>query len=132
MNSEYNDKLFKGATAQIFENAKELRRASTVAEDLLWQELRNRKLANLKFRRQHPVNKYIADFYCSEKQLVIEVDGSIHNDEEVKEYDERRTKNLADMGIQVLRFTNTEVETSMPQVLLRITDFLNKKEQPNL
>ncbi|RYG43548.1 MAG: endonuclease domain-containing protein [Chitinophagaceae bacterium] len=128
MSSKYDDKLFKGASPQIFENAKELRRASTAAEDLLWQELRNRKLAGLKFCRQHPLNNYIADFYCSEKQLVIEVDGNIHNNPEIKEYDERRTKDLADMGIQVLRFTNDEVETNMPNVLQRIKDFITKQD----
>ena len=120
MNSEYNDKLFKGAPSIAFENAKELRRTSTPAEDLLWQELRNRKLDGLKFRRQHPLNNYIADFYCSEKQLAIEVDGSIHNKPENKEHDQQRTQALSNMGIQVLRFTNTEVETNMPNILQRI------------
>jgi len=128
MTSKYDDKLFKGASPQIFENAKELRRASTVAEDLLWQELRNRKLAGLKFRRQHPLSNYIADFYCSEKSLVIEVDGNIHNKPEIKEYDEQRTQDLSTMGIQVLRFTNDEVETNMLQVLQRIKDFTAKQD----
>lgn len=128
MTSKYDDKLFKGASPQIFENARELRRASTAAEDLLWQELRNRKLAGLKFRRQHPLNNYIADFYCSEKQLVIEVDGNIHNKQEVKEHDEARTQDLASMGIQVLRFTNSEVETAITQVLQRIKDFTTKQD----
>jgi very-short-patch-repair endonuclease len=128
MNSKYDDKLFKGATPKIFENAKELRRASTAAEDLLWQELRNRKLAGLKFRRQHPLNNYIADFYCSEKSLVIEIDGNIHNKPDIKEYDDARTQDLATMGIHVLRFTNTEVETNITQVLQRIKDFTTKQD----
>ena len=127
MNSKYDDKLFKGASHQIFENARELRRESTAAEDLLWQELRNRKLAGLKFRRQHPLNNYIADFYCSEKQLVIEVDGNIHNKPEIKEYDEARTQDLTTMGIQVIRFTNEEIINNMPNVLQRIKDFTTKQ-----
>lgn len=56
MSSKYDDKLFKGATAKIFENARRLRNGLTVSEDLLWQELRSRKLNGLKFRRQHPIN----------------------------------------------------------------------------
>jgi very-short-patch-repair endonuclease len=126
MSSKYDDKLFNGAKAKIFENARELRKASTVAEDLLWQELRNRKLQGLKFRRQHPINIYVADFFCSEKQLAIEVDGNIHNTKEAKEYDEARTTDLASMSIQVIRFTNNEVEKDMPSVLRGITDFINK------
>ena len=125
MGIRYNDKLFKGAPSTAFGNAKELRRTSTPSEDLLWQELRNRKLDGLKFRRQHPINNYIADFYCSEKQLAIEVDGAIHNKPENKEHDQQRTQALNNMGIQVLRFTNTEVETNMPSVLNRILSTCN-------
>jgi very-short-patch-repair endonuclease len=128
MFSKYDDKLFKGAPPIAFENAKELRKASTEAENLLWQELRNRKLARLKFRRQHPISNYIADFYCNEKSLVIEVDGSIHNKPEIKEYDERRTQDLNNMGIQVLRFTNDEIITKMPNVLQRIKNFTSKQD----
>lgn len=78
MKSLYDDKLFKGAMARTFENARLLRKVSTEAEDLLWQELRNRKLMGLKFRRQHPLKNFVADFYCAEKNLVIEVDGNVH------------------------------------------------------
>jgi very-short-patch-repair endonuclease len=129
MSSKYDDKLFKGATAKIFQNARELRKVSTDAEDLLWQELRNRKLMNLKFRRQHPINHYIADFFCNEKRLIIEVDGNVHNTKESKEYDEARTNDLASMGIYVLRFTNDEVEKNMPAVLQRIINFITNNEK---
>src|SRR5215218_57302 len=124
MSSKYNDKLFKGAPAKIFENARELRKKATPAEELLWQELRNRKIAGFKFRRQHPINNYIADFYCSEKQLAVKVDGSVHNTKEAKEYDQARTTDLGSMGIRILRFTNGEVEKEMATVLKRITDYL--------
>jgi very-short-patch-repair endonuclease len=129
MSSKYDDKLFKGATAATFENARNLRKVLTNAEELLWQELRNRKLQGLKFRRQHPISHYIADFYCAEKQLVIEVDGSIHNSKEAKEYDEARTRDLASMGIHVLRFTNDEVEKGIPSVLDRIATYLKEEKQ---
>jgi very-short-patch-repair endonuclease len=123
--SNYHDKLFKGASAKIFRNANELRRSSTKAEDLLWQQLRNRKLGGFKFRRQHPINNYIADFYCSEKQVVVEVDGGIHNEKGQKEYDEGRTVDLKSMGIKLIRFTNDEVENEMNIVLKKIIDFIN-------
>jgi very-short-patch-repair endonuclease len=128
MSSKYDDKLFKGATASTFENARNLRKVLTNAEESLWQELRNRKLQGLKFRRQHPISHYIADFYCAEKRLVVEVDGCIHNSKEQKEYDERRTADLASMGIHVLRFTNNEVEQDMPSVLKRIDELTNNDE----
>ena len=131
MSSKYDDKLFKGAKAAIFENARSLRKKGTVAEDLLWQELRNRKLQGMKFRRQHPINHYVADFFCSEKRLIIEVDGIVHHTKEAKENDEARTKDLASMGIQVLRFTNDEVEKDMNSVLQRITNYLHPKESQN-
>ena len=128
MSSQYDNKLFKGAPPIAFKNAQALRKASTEAENLLWQELRNRKLAGLKFRRQHPISNYIADFYCNEKTLVIEVDGNIHNEPAIKEYDKARTQVLNSMGIQILRFTNDEIKNNMPDVLQRIAEFLNKQQ----
>ena len=123
---KYDDKLFKGAKASVFENARNLRKELTDAEELLWQELRSRKLNGWKFRRQHPVSRYVADFYCCEKRLVVEVDGSVHDENEQKEYDEARTKDLASMGIQVLRFRNSEVEENVTDVLRRIREFVDK------
>jgi very-short-patch-repair endonuclease len=129
MSSKYDDKLFKGAKASIFENARQLRKELTPAEDMLWQELRNRKLNGLKFRRQHPINNYVADFYCCEKRFIVEVDGGIHHEKEQRDYDEARTKDLGSMGIEVLRFTNNEVENEMPDVLKRILDFARKEDK---
>jgi len=63
---------------KIFENARSLKKVMTPAENLLWQNLRNKKISNQKFRRQHPISKYIVDFNCHEARLVIEVDGRIH------------------------------------------------------
>ena len=87
--------------------ARELRGNQTDAEGVLWNALRNRQLLNLKFRRQHPIGNYIADFCCIEKGLIIELDGSQH--EERASYDEERTKWLKEHGFQVLRFWNHEV-----------------------
>lgn len=120
MTDSYGDNLHKGAIGKLFEYSRELRQISTEAEKLLWSELRNRKLNGLKFRRQHPVDKYVADFYCHEKRLVIELDGVVHDKKENKEYDQARTIELAGLKINVLRFRNDEVENDIEKVLKKI------------
>ena len=84
--------------------ARRLRRNMTDAESHLWQSLRNRQLLNCKFRRQQPIGRYIVDFVCFEKNLVIELDGGQHADQ-IK-YDSERTRWLQKEGFQVLRFWN--------------------------
>lgn len=91
------------------EFAKELRQRQTSAEELFWKMVRNRSMLNLKIRRQHPIGKYIADFYCHELLLVIEIDGSIHDLEEVKQKDIKREAFLKAEGLRVMRFTNDDV-----------------------
>lgn len=86
-----------------------LRSAQTGAEQLVWNMLRRRRLGGLKFRRQHPVSHYILDFYCPEFRLAIELDGEGHFSETGRCYDEMRSKELEALGIQVLRFENSEV-----------------------
>jgi very-short-patch-repair endonuclease len=120
MTDSYNDNLHKGAIGKLYEYSRELRQVSTKAEKLLWEELRNKKLNGLKFRRQHPLGKYIADFYCHEKKLVIELDGAIHDKKENKEYDKSRTFEIEALGICVIRFKNDEVETNIDIVLSKI------------
>jgi leucyl-tRNA synthetase len=93
------------------------RQPQTESEDKLWQVVRNSQLG-VKFRRQHPIGTYIADFICLEKKLIIEVDGAIHN--ETKEYDENRTAVLNQLGFHVIRFTNTEVENDIDTVIASI------------
>jgi very-short-patch-repair endonuclease len=124
-NDSYNNSLHKHATPKIYKNAKALRQTETEAEKLLWQELRNKKLKGLKFRRQHPIDQWIADFYCHEKKLVIELDGGQHNDAEVKENDEGRTYELEQLGIKVIRFTNAEVTNDIKKVLEAINNTAN-------
>jgi adenine-specific DNA-methyltransferase len=87
--------------------AKEMRKQMPVAEVLLWKLLRNRSIAGAKFRRQHPVGRYILDFYCDEQKLAIELDGSQHADH--SEYDQRRDEFLNALGIRVLRFWNNQL-----------------------
>ena len=123
---DYKECLFYDASPEIHRRAKELRKNMTESEILLWAEIRNRKINGLKFRRQHPIDIFIADFYCHEIKLVIELDGNIHYSEENKEYDEGRTAELRYLGVKVMRFTNEEVMTSIHNVLTKIKAFCNQ------
>lgn len=108
------------------ENAKSMRLEPTEAEDLLWQNLRGLKLG-VKFRRQQPVDIFIPDFVCTQKKLIIEVDGEYHNGKEQIELDVERTRILETIGYKVLRFTNEEVLTNVSSVLERIrTEIKNR------
>jgi len=122
MTEDYNDNLHKGAIGKLYQYGKELRRSSTKAEKILWEYLRDRKLDGLKFRRQHPLDKFIADFYCHEKKLVVELDGAVHDDKMNAQYDEARTYELAGSGISVIRFRNYEVEKDIETVLMKIRE----------
>ncbi|MEL7718965.1 endonuclease domain-containing protein [Citromicrobium bathyomarinum] len=96
--------------------ARELRKAPTDAETLLWSHLRNRRFRNLKFRRQVPLGRYIVDFYCHELLLVIELDGSQHSEES----DRPRTQWLEGEGYRVVRFWNHEVMDNTEGVLAEL------------
>ncbi len=100
--------------------ARRLRKRQTKSEKLLWQELRNRKLDGLKFLRQHPIGPSIVDFYCHENRLVIEIDGGIHLDKDVKDRDKFRQKLIEDYGIRFFRCTANEVESNLEGVLAGI------------
>jgi len=102
---------------------KEMRKEPTVAENILWQELRAHKLDKLKFRRQHCINKFVVDFYCRGIKLIIEVDGEIHDTQ--REYDLVRQEFLEELGYKVLRFKNEEVINNIKKVLETIRSFKN-------
>lgn len=85
------------------------------AEQLLWYLLRNRRIAGAKFRRQHPVDRYILDFYCAERRIAIELDGGQHSEQ--LEYDRQRDAYLKEKGIQVLRFWNHQMLLETESVL---------------
>jgi very-short-patch-repair endonuclease len=126
MNDSYNDRLHSNAIGKLYEYARDMRKDGTLAEAILWKRLRNRKLDGLKFRRQHPLDKFIADFYCHEKRLVVEVDGDIHNGREAKESDDGRTFELKELGILVIRFTNEEIQHKIDTVLRLISEAARK------
>ena len=89
-------------------------------EKVLWNGLKTKKLNGYKFRRQHPIQKYIADFYCHELKLIIEVDGGYHNKKEQKDYDKIRSETLNFQDIKILRFSNEEVLMNTQHVLYKI------------
>ena len=111
--------MFYGASQPIFMRAEELRKNPTADEKLLWLRLKRNQLG-VRFKRQHPIWMYIADFYCHEKKLVVEVDGSVHNIKENAEYDKHRTYILGGSGIKVIRFRNEEVEKNIEFILNEI------------
>ena len=100
---------------QHVDRARELRQDMTDAEQKLWHHLRNRQLSGHKFRRQHDIDHYIADFACTEALLIVELDGGQHADQ--ADYDERRTQHLQARGYRVLRFWNNDVLTNIEGVL---------------
>jgi very-short-patch-repair endonuclease len=110
----------RSVSPEIDRVAREMRRAPTAAEERLWSHLRNRQLAGAKFRRQHPFQRFVLDFYCPASRLVIEVDGDVHSDPDQAARDEERTRHLAVHGLRVIRFRNEEVLYDITTVLERI------------
>ncbi len=106
--------------------ARTLRTGQTDAEALLWSRLRNRKLEGFKFRRQVPLEGYVADFACIAARLVIELDGLQHAEQTA--YDNRRTRALQAAGFAVLRFWNGDVLTNIEGVLEVILDMLRPNQ----
>lgn len=123
--------MFEGASHLIFANAKHLRKTMTTAETALWMYLKI-GIDGFKFRRQHPIGLYIADFYCHKAKLIVEVDGSIHKDPTIKENDEKRQKELEKWGYTVTRFTNEEVLQKSDIVIDKISDIVNSVKQKQL
>ena len=109
-------------TPRAVVTARELRRTSTEAEEHLWDALRGRRLKGLKLRRQHPNASFILDFFCVERQVAIELDGSVHDSPSHQHYDTARSDFLAERGIRVIRFTNDDVINDLSGVLKRIID----------
>ena len=91
--------------------AKELRWPLRPAEAMLWRRLKTKQFYGLKFRRQHPIHRFIVDFYCHAHRLVIEIDGGIH--EEQQEQDEARSRWFTDRGFRILPFTNAQVTSDL-------------------
>ena len=109
--------------------AREMRHEPTLGEHLLWQALRKNSLNGFRFRRQYVVGPYILDFFSLVFGLAVEVDGSYHESEDQKIYDEQRSEYLNSKNIQVLRFTNEQVENDLPGVLLSIDTWISANKR---
>ncbi|WP_232758729.1 endonuclease domain-containing protein [Flavobacterium sp. ALD4] len=123
-----SDNMWKDASGIIFSNAKKLRENPTEAEEVMWLSLRNNQLDGYKFRRQHPLLNYVADFYCHQLKLVIEIDGEYHQTVEQKKLDNERTENIEFQGLKLIRFTNEEVISNISAVLNKIKEFIKIEE----
>lgn len=110
----------------LVKKARELRNNMTLAEILLWSELRSKKVEGYKFRRQQPIFDYIVDFYCHELKLIIEVDGEIHSLYEQAEKDKKRDRILKINGFNILHFSNYEVEGDLFGSVKKIKSFISK------
>ena len=108
--------MFYKADPLIFNRARELRKELTQAEQTFWLRLKER-FPQYKFRRQHPISIYVADFYCHKFRLVIEIDGSIHDSYEAKINDAKRQKDLEELKLTVIRFTNEQIKNDVENVL---------------
>ncbi len=117
----YDESMWKGAPSSSFEKGQLLRRNATLPEKLLWDKLKDNQQGGYKFRRQHPINLYIADFYCHKLKLVIEIDGGYHTLMEQNLKDKERTEVLNCSDIKVIRFTNEDILGDIESVLRTIS-----------
>ena len=112
--------MFFGASPEIFKRASELRKNMTEAEVILWSALRRKQIKGKRFRRQHPIERFIIDFYCHDSRLIIEADGGIHKALEQKEYDIGRSIELEKFGLKIIRFTNEQIKNNLAETLEEI------------
>src|SRR5689334_23292238 len=108
------------------EKRKFLRNNTTKAEELLWEELKNKKMMGYKFRRQFSIGSYVVDFYCPSLKLAIEVDGPAHNTPVAIEYDKNREEEIDNLKIKFLRFLNEEVYSNLNSVTERIRNEIKR------
>jgi very-short-patch-repair endonuclease len=106
------------------EFSRRLRNNSTIGEILLWKKLRGASMKNYTFNRQKPLNRYIVDFYCKPLKLVIEIDGSYHNEKDQKIKDKKRQQLLEEMGLNFLRFSEQQVRKDMDMVTRTIENYI--------
>ena len=105
---------------EMRERAKKLRREMTPAEAILWKEIRANRLSGLHFRRQQIIHSYFADFYCHQYELIVELDGGIHDLQ--KEYDAEREAYLTALGFRIIRFRNEDITNDLKAVLQKIVE----------
>ncbi|ADQ80832.1 leucyl-tRNA synthetase [Paludibacter propionicigenes WB4] len=117
--------MFYGALPIHFELAKQLRNHQTEAETFLWNHLSS--IEGVRFKRQHPILYFIADFYCHKAKLIVEVDGGYHTISEQYLYDKNRDNELTELGLKVIRFTNEQVLFEIEKTLKEIEHEVKKR-----
>ena len=117
--------MFYGAKKNIFLRAVQLRNYMTIAEKILWEELKKKEIFKVRWKRQHPIDIFVVDFYCHKYKLAIEVDGEIHQNLEIHERDDGREHDIEKLGIKILRFTNQQVFEDIDFVKNRILEVIN-------
>jgi very-short-patch-repair endonuclease len=122
--------MWKGAPPTNFEMSRQLRERMTTAEILMWNKLKNNQFSGYKFRRQHPIHKFIVDFYCHELKLILEIDGKYHDSEEQKSEDFKRSELLQFQGLKEIRFTNEEIINDIDLVLKKLEQEINSLPRP--
>ncbi len=110
---------------KIVSLARNLRKKLTPQKEKLWKLLRNKRYKNLKFRRQYPIGKYIVDFICREKRLIIELDGGQHNEPNNIQSDISRSKYIEQYGYTILRFWNNEIDNNIEGVFKEIDKYID-------
>lgn len=123
--NELDKTMYFRANPVTLETARLLRRRMTYSESLLWEKLKGKQLMGLRFRRQHPIDIFIVDFYCHEVKLVIEIDGEIHLDQ--IEYDDGREADIEKYDIKIIRFTNDEVNNNIEDVIQKIESVIKER-----
>jgi imidazole glycerol-phosphate synthase subunit HisF len=116
--------MFYESSPIIFANAKKLINEPTSSELIFW-ELLKQHFSNFRFKRQHPISQYIADFYCHKLKLVIGIDGSIHDTEEVKNNDKLREEFLQTLHLKIIRFTNEEVNKNSDEIVNNLQELID-------
>jgi very-short-patch-repair endonuclease len=116
----------RGADHFQLPRAKALRKTSTRAEGLLWEQLRAKRFQGMKFVRQHPIGPYVVDFACRSLRLIIEVDGATHGTESELVHDAHRSAFLERLGYTILRISNDEVMNGMNEVLVLIAEAIGR------
>ena len=122
--------MFYGAPPILFEFARKMRNNPTESESVLWQYLSNNQRNGFRFKRQHPIKYFIADFYCHSKKLIIEVDGGYHQILEQYEYDRNRDYELEELGLKILHFTNEQILFDIENTIRVIDNELTNHPQP--
>lgn len=116
--------MYFGAKPELFRLAETMRKNSTEAENILWKSLKEFRIKGYIFRRQHPIDIFIADFYCHKIKLVIEVDGEVHDNIQAQEYDDGRSGEIERYGIKVIRFKNEEIINNQELIIQRIRSII--------